>query len=400
MTEKIWRLVPVAAAMLALAGAAQAQSDSSFNISGFGTVGAVKTSTDMGTYKLLAQTRGATTKVSTDVDSKLGVQLSGKLNSTFSGTVQMLSAQDGDGTYAPEIEWGFVKAQISPALGARVGRMGGPFFAVSDFRHVGYANLWARPPIDVYNQVSFSHFDGADVTYQQSVGSATVSGTLLGGVSKANVGGTTVKLKNIAGVNLTAELDGGVSLRFGHVSTRLTVENSSLNGLVATLSKTPWASVGGELSAIDKKASFTGVGASLDRGDLVLSAEYTLRRTQSYVPDTTGWYVSAGYRFGKFTPYAVVSKIKLDSANVNNTIPAGLPGALAALKPTVDGLTASQNPAQDTAALGVRWDAYRNTAIKAQFDRVKPEHSGFFGGGANFNGATVNVYSLVVDFVF
>ena len=45
-------------------------------------------------------------------------------------------------------------------------------------------------------------------------------------------------------------------------------------------------------------------------------------------------------------------------------------------------------------------DAYRNVAVKGQYEQVKPETVGFFGGGRNLHGAKVNVYSMVVDFVF
>ena len=75
---------------------------------------------------------------------------------------------------------------------------------------------------------------------------------------------------------------------------------------------------------------------------------------------------------------------------------------MAALKPTVDGLTASQNPAQDTVALGVRWDAYKSLDVKLQYDHVKPAAGsrGFFNNTkAGFTGP-VSVYSVAVDFVF
>lgn len=385
-----------------LAGPAQAADEASmFSLSGFGTLGAVKTSTDDGVFKLSNQPRGARTDWSTEVDSRLGVQVTGKFSPMFSATAQVLVGQTGEGNYRPALEWGFVKAQVTPGLALRAGRMGAPYFAVSDFRHVGYANLWVRPPSDVYNQVaSFSFFDGADATYQSTVGAATLTGTLLAGSASSKVTGTPVKLRNIVGLNFTAEFDNGIALRFGHMNTRLTVESKDLAGLVATLATTPWASVGQQLSADNKKASFSGVGVSYDNGSLVLATEFTKRKTESYVPDTTGWFVSAGYRVGKFTPYTFVSKVKVDDANVVNTIPAGLPGAAGALKPGVDGLVAGQHCTQDTQALGVRWDAYRNVAVKGQYERIKPETVGFFGGGRNLAGAKVNVYSMVVDFVF
>jgi hypothetical protein len=104
---------------------------------------------------------------------------------------------------------------------------------------------------------------------------------------------------------------------------------------------------------------------------------------------------------GKYTPYVTVSELKQVDANVVNTIQPLTPG-LAQLKAGVDGFLAGQHRSQKTWALGLRWDAMRNVAVKAQFDRVKPNGPGFFintqpGFGS---GGSVNVYSIAVDTVF
>lgn len=400
--QSIRGLLPLAAALACLG--AQAQSaESAFSFSGFASVGLTGSNNDDGQYVIPGQIRGADKSWSGEVDSKLGLQVTGRLNSMFSGTVQLLTKQGGEGNFRPEIEWAFVKAQVLPSLALRAGRMGGPFFAVSDFRDVGYANTWVRPPIDVYGQVPVSHFDGADALYQTNVGSATLSAQVFGGASKAHFERTELKLKSIAGFNATAELDGGITLRLGHAQGKLTVYNASLDQLVAGLRSVPLpavASVGDQLDAHGKDVSFTGIGAGIDRGDWLANFEFTKRRTKTYVPDTTGWYATVGYRYGKFTPYLTLSQIKVDDSNVNNTIPAASQ-QLAVLKATVDGTVASQHTAQKTTALGLRWDAYRNVAVKAQFDHVRPEGLGLFNRTKpGFDPGSVNVYSLVVDLVF
>jgi hypothetical protein len=402
MVLKISRLAPLALAITALGAHADGGNDPSFSFSGFATLGVVSTDTNDGTYVIPNQLHGATkSKASGEVDSKIGVQGTAKLNSMFSGTVQLLSRQDGDGSYKPNVEWAFVKAQLLPSLSVRVGRMGAPLFAVSDFRNVGYANLWLRPPQDVYGQVPISNFDGADVIYQMPVGSTTLTAQVFGGQSKTVVQHTDVKLKSEVGFNLTAEFDNGITLRLGHVQGKLTVDNATLAGLVGILRSTPFASVGDDLDPTAKKSSFDGVGISYDQGNFVGSAEYTWRRTDSYVPDTTGWFATLGYRVGKFTPYVTVSQIKEDSTNVNNNIPTNVNAQLTTLKLTVDGLVAGQYRDQKTIGVGARWDFYRNMALKAQYENVKPNGPGFFiDTNSNFGHSNVNVYSLAVDMVF
>ena len=402
MVFKISRLAPIALAVAAFAAHADGGNDPSFSFSGFATIGVVSTDTNDAQYVIAGQPHGATkSKASGEVDSKIGVQGTAKLNSTFSGTVQLLSKQNGDGSYKPEVEWAFVKAQLMPSLSVRVGRMGAPLFAVSDFRDVGYANVWLRPPQDVYGQVPISHFDGADVIYQTTVGSATLSAQLFGGKSSAVFEHTDLHFKNQVGVNLTAELDNGLTLRLGHVQGKLTVDSASLAQLVGVLRSTPFASVGNEIDATNKKASFSGIGASYDQNNIIANFEYTKRKTDSYVADTTGWYVTAGYRFGKVAPYITVSQVKQDSSNVTNTIPGGVSQQLTVLKATVDGTLASQALNQKTTGVGVRWDLYSSMALKAQYDNVRPNGPGTFTApGPTFGTSKVNVYSVALDLVF
>ncbi len=409
------RLTSLALAVCAFAAQAQdaaAPADSVFSFSGFGTVGVVGSNTDEARYVISGQPKGATKSWSGNVDSKLGVQVNAKLNAMFSATAQVLSKQNGDGNYRPELEWAFAKAQFTPAISARVGRMGGPFFAVSDFRDVGYANTWLRPPQDVYGQVPVSHFDGGDLSYQASLGATTLNFQVYGGKSSSVFEGVDVKMEKVLGFSASAEFDGGFTLRAGHVEGKLTVDSPSLKQLVGVLSlldaKVPGAgigAVGNQIDATNKKVTFTGFGLTWDQGNLLAMAEYTMRRTESYVPDTDGWYATVGYRLGKFTPYLTISELKQKDSNVNNTIPPKIPvaGVTPDLRALVDGTLRSQSNQQKTQALGVRWDAYRNIAVKGQFERIKADGPGLFSSPSEAFTAgqnTVNVYSVAVDFVF
>ena len=374
--------------------------DPSWAFSGFGTLGYVQTNSDLADFVSPGQSAGASKDGSFNPDSKIGGQINAKANNVFSGTVQAVSKYNGQGNWKPTIEWAFLKAQATPELAIRAGRIGLPFYMVSDSLNVNYSNLWVRPPLDVYGQVSFSHFDGADAIYQTSLGSTTLTGQVFYGETNTPAP-VRIHSHQQMGLNLTAEFDNGITVRLGRAQGKLTVDSTSLDGLVGILSQTPFASVGDELSVTKKSASFTGAGISYDHENFVGSAEFTKRKTASYVSSTTGWALTGGYRLGKFTPYAVVSKLKVDSSNVNDTIPAGVP-QLAALRAGVEGLLAGQNIAQKTDSVGLRWDAYKNIAVKAQYDHIKPDGGpGLFEKvQAGFGTSAVSVYSVSVDFVF
>jgi hypothetical protein len=128
MKKKPLQLTVLAAACTVLATSAHAQSaltfDPSWSFSGFGTLAYTKIDTDQAEFAAPGQFGGVDKSGGFSPDSKLGLQLTGKVNSIFSATVQLLSKKNGVGTYKPEVEWAFAKAQALPELAVRVGRIG------------------------------------------------------------------------------------------------------------------------------------------------------------------------------------------------------------------------------------------------------------------------------------
>ncbi|MCH2241626.1 MAG: porin [Aquabacterium sp.] len=413
------QLAVVAAACLLTAGAAQAQD--AFRFSGFGTVGASITDTDKAEFVTPGQPgNGATKDVSFAPDTKLGLQGSYRFNSVFSATAQVLTKYTGAGDWDPSLEWAFVKAQPVSGLTIRAGRMGAPTFAISDFREVNYANLWVRPPLEVYAQVPLASIDGADISYQHTFGPAIVTGTLFGGKQKSDYNNTEIELENAVGVNFTAEFDNGLTLRAGYSQGDLSISGGRLPTLVGGLRSTAVllgalpgyaanaTALANQLGATEQ-ATFTGIGATWDLGQWIFNAEYTVRRGDHWVSDSTGWYASAGYRLGKVTPYVYVAQLKVDEQKLSNPVTAtavSLGGAqVAALRAGIAGVIAGQDYGQKTVAIGARWDAFKSVAFKAQLERIKPDGAnGLFyvspTSTSNISGDSVNVFTLSADFVF
>lgn len=443
MSKKNLRCLPLAAAAMVVCMSAQAEytfADGKLRLSGFGTVGVSRTNNDQAFFNYPGQGGGADRSASFDPDTKLGLQGTYKLTDTVSATAQLLTKYRATGEYTPQIEWAFAKWQATPSTTLRVGRIGAPFFMVSDFRDVGYANTPVRPPLDVYGQVPVSFTDGGDLSHQITLGSATVTGTLWAGQTKAKYASALasngaaldpvlVKLRNQFGLNLQAEFDDGYTVRLGHSQGKLTVESASTNTLLSGLAllgpgvalQTGSAQLGAQAGALAAGASaavatngtdssFTGIGFSMDRNNIVLATEYTVRKIQQgTVADTTGWYVLGGYRIGSVLPYAVVSRLTVDG--INGTVNPALANFSADAYRGAVALQNSGKVAQNTLSLGARWDFRTGMALKAQFDRIsKPSSSnGLFlnpdastASGQDFfnNKKKVNVLSLAVDFVF
>lgn len=390
-------------------------------ISGYGTAALTMADTDNAQFARPNQASGAGRTARTGVDSNVGLQANVTVNPWLSATVQGLARKDGENDFGAELAWAFAKAKVSDSFSVRVGRMGLPVFMISDYRNVGYANTMLRPPGEMYSQVPLNSIDGIDGTYQFSAGDTSVTTQLALGRTKATLAtgpDSTVHVegKSIVALNVVAE-HGPVTLRFGRAETKLSINDSpSLNtlmgGLRAAGSGYRIAQLGALADALevkDKKASFTSVGLGLDWNNVLVQSEYAKRKTDSYVSDSTSWYVMGGYRMGAFLPYYSHASLKADG-RVNNSVPAACPAGypasctptLRALSAGVDTLAYTRNQLEQTThSIGVRWDFHRSAALKVQIDRIKPKNGPglFVQAKPGFHGP-VTVAAAAIDFVF
>ncbi|QJD99186.1 hypothetical protein HH212_03335 [Massilia forsythiae] len=410
----------VIASLLALPLAVPAvhAQDNAVRISGFGSGALTWTNTDRAEFGRPNQASGADKHVTTGVDSNLGLQADAPLNSWLSATAQGLVRKDAEDDFGAELTLAFAKAKLSDEFSVRVGRMGLPIFMISDYRNVGYANTFLRPPTEMYSQVVFNHLDGVDGTWQHAYGDTNLTAQLGVGRSKADLaGGLTMKGDNVTVLNLVAE-HGPLTMRIGRADTKISIDNSTtvnglLNGLRAAGSGYRFAQLNqlaDDLQLHRKKASFTSAGIGLDWNDIIVQSEYAKRKIDGYANDTTSWYAMAGYRVGKFLPYYLHSSLKIDSA-VANTVPGACPaGYPAACAPTLAALSNGVNRLkvsgvgqgeQETDSIGVRWDFYRSVALKAQVDRVRPQNGTglLIAPQPGFRGP-VTVGAVSLDFVF
>jgi hypothetical protein len=414
------QIIAVVLAMpLALSSAfAQEAEGPSVKISGFGTGALTWTNTNEAEFGRPNQATGAKKKPRTGVDSNLGLQADVRINDWLSFTGQGLVRRDAEDDYGAELSWAFAKFKVSDQFSVRVGRIGLPAFMISDYRNVGYANTFLRPPVEMYSQVPFNGLDGIDATWQQSFGDTTVTGQLAYGRTESQIaGGLTGKSDKMSAINVVAE-HGPFTARIGRVDATVEITGSAsltqlLGGLRAAGAGYRFPqliTMADEIEAHDKKASFTSLGLGMDWNNIVVQTEFAKRKTATYVNDTTSWYVMGGYRFGKVLPYVIQGKVAIDGypANVVPTAcPAGYPAActptMAALRAGAARLpyTGIGQGEQSTTSVGVRWDFYRSVALKAQIDRVKPK----VGSGLLLNATPgfhkdVTVGAVALDFVF
>ncbi|WOB08001.1 porin [Piscinibacter gummiphilus] len=388
----------VAAISLALC-AGTAFADPTYKLSGFGTLAAVHSDLDTADFTgSVFQPNGAghTRSTTTTPDSKLGVQLNASFNSEWSAVAQVISQYQHDASYWPQLEWGNVTYKPTDALSLRVGRIALPAYLMSESRLVGYAHTWARPPQDVYGVLPLTSNDGIDATYRSKIGSAQNTVQAYYGTNEVKLaGGGTAKAKTSWGINDTVEV-GSLTLRAAYTYLKEDLQIDSLAPLFAGMSMIP-----GLYEKYDPRNMNThalALGAQYDPGDWFVMSEFVDYKGDGILSDSRSWYVAGGYRVGKFTPYLIHSEVK--ARIEEDTSP---------MSAFITPLLYQANATQKTTAVGVRYDVYKNTAIKLQYDRVQTgsRSNGRLKTeaqpGNNWGfvpGSKANVVTLGVDFVF
>ncbi|MBZ0089087.1 MAG: porin, partial [Thermoanaerobaculia bacterium] len=382
-----------------------------FSFAGYGTVGVVHSSEGRADFlggQLVESGAGHTRSWSPEVDSRIGAQVTATLGPKLSAVVQVLAEQRFDGSYTPHLEWANVKYQFTPDASVRLGRIALPVFMVSDFRKVGYANVWVRPPVEVYGLIPIFAADGLDASYRVATGEFTSTFQANYGRNDAKLpDGSAIEARDSWGLTVSAER-GAATLRLGFQQTHLRLE--SFNPLFDAFRQfgPEGISIANRYDADGSVLRFFGAGAQYDPGDWFVMAEVARTQARSAFGDQTAWYVSGGYRFGKLTPYLTYAEVEVDggTSDPGLTLSAYPPE----LRPVAAGLNANLNlilgarPTQNSVSFGARWDFWKSLALKAQFDhsrlgagspgRLSNPQPGFTPGGS------YDLFSLTVDFVF
>lgn len=392
------------------AARAEHQVGSDWAFGAFGTLSAVHSSEKLADYSaspLNPGQAGATHDWSVGVDSRLGAQLS-YTGARWSAVLQLVAERNLTYSWTPVVEWANVQYQATPELSLRLGRIALPLFLSGDYRKASYALPWVRTPVELYGALPISNSDGVDASYRWQLGQVKNTTQLL-------YGRTSVKLSDTRRAHARAMAGMSNTSTAGALTVRATALKGEMemvlaedlwNGLRQFGPHGQWLARRYETDR--KRATVLSVGASYDPGEWFLMAEVGRFNARSFLGDKTAGYVSGGYRFGALTPYATYSRSTANTPTHVEGLPlAGLPpphaAAAAQLNAGLNGLL-SMIAEQDTVSAGARWDAGSNTALKLQFDRVRPR-SGSSGTLENLqpgyrHGRSFNVLSMSLDFVF
>lgn len=374
-----------------------------FSVGGFGTLGAVHSSersADFTGSAFKPNGAGHSRSWSAGVDSLIGAQLTANFTPRLSAVVQLIAEQRYTNSYWPHVEWANLRYQFTPDFSLRIGRVVLPSFLVADYRKVGYANPWVRPPLEVYSLIPVSSIDGADASYRMRLGEATnILQADYGGSESKIPGHGAVRAKQVCGFTDTVEY-GAVTARVSYQQGKVTID--SFDPLFAAYRQfgPGGVALADRYEPHGKLLQFFGAGASYDPGDWFVMGEWGIASRHSVIRRQTGWYATGGYRYKKITPYFTLGQLQADDHSSDPGLAA--PGA-ARLNATFNQILRS-TPVQNTLSVGGRWDFARNVDLKMQYDHVR---IGAASPGTLVNlqpgfqpGGHVNLFSIAVDFVF
>lgn len=409
-------LMGASLALAAIPAAAQT-AGSAWTFGGFGTLGASQSSTGDAEY-LRDQTQplGVTKEVSTRMDSRLGLQVSGTLTDTLRATVQVVSKYRYDKTFAPDLTWALLAWTPTPDLQIRAGRLGFDVFMDSDSRDVGYSFLWARPPVEYFGGLPVSHLDGLDLSRDFALGESTTlrlkayggqaSGKLpVGGTVPLNLGGSPL-------MGCLGELTTGPwRARLGYAQFKprhdfpppLADVQAGLSQFSVALGDPKLAQAAESLNFARHTVRYSSAAVSYDQDGLQVQTALARFRSNAVIsPDSWSGFVSVGYRIGKVVPYGAWSRIVSSRPVIDLGMLPYIP------TPEAEGLIhgldlilkASQND-QHTYTLGTRINLANQACLKLQVDRSESHNATALWSKVkpNWDGKAT-VLTATLDFVF
>ncbi len=366
------------AAVLSVLASTSAQA---IQFDGFMTVGAAKIvdieDADKGNIYIGGLgDRGISDDLSFERDSRFGLQISSDVAENMSVVAQILGRGES-GNFNAIVEWAYVDYKFNDIASVHVGKIKQPVYLVNDYIEVGYAYPWIRPPQEVYLLNNpLNTVNGIELLLQIPVGPGTLS-------LQPYLGSNRDDIPNAEGAFFEAENIYGLDIKYS--GRGYTVHASNFQCEVKTFGgfNIPSANnVLGQDLAVNLNGTgdcdVTAAGFNLDIADVVVYSEWTKRKTNGTLErpfgDTEAFYVTLGYRFGKFMPHITFASIEGEASTVQPGAITGPGGAPLVLGPP--GSPTSLNfpvQIQTSITAGLRYEVNDSAALKIEYQVVDVE---------------------------
>ena len=375
-------------------------------------------------------------------DNTIGLQIFSDINREISLTGQLLAKGVID-SYNLEAHWAYVDYHPNLNFAIRAGRLVLPIMMSSEYVDVGYAYPWVRLPSEIYSGIPITAHSGVEVVYTVNLGESNlVVQPWAGSLPSLTMIGMEVSGDSSVGLN--------ISLQFEYGSIRSHVMR--LGGFSSSDTSSGFS--------FEMDAQVIAIGADLEMANVVFISEYMKREFRlegiDLFPAIRGeaWYVTLGYRMGKFLPHITLARGDSDveqapalevaftqmlasnpnlatvfnSMNVlqqqafreafaadpvvllsNPDVQAMLQAADVTMDPSqlqaLSALAGSQMPGpplaykQKSITLGLRYDILPRTAVKLEYQEIEPQDESW-GLFRQEPKDKVHLMSFAIDVIF
>lgn len=369
-----------------------ASAEAEHRLSGFATLGlAINDNPDLVFRRDVTKDDGAYEHSgSWKSDSLLGVQWQGDWSPEWGTMVQLVAKDRFKNSLTNSIEWAFVRYRPTDGLDLRLGRLGADVFMLSEYRQVGYAIPWVRPPHDLYGITSLYHFDGADINKRFELGNAMLNIKAFYGNSNEDY---PTGFNDDQGIKINFDAYGaGTSLEWHYWKLRYTYAKVQMNsdhtkalrnGLQALA---PWwqnaAIYSTLLETENKQFDYSQIGLNYDNNDWWLQGEYVrLGSELALVAAGKHAYFSVGKRVGSWGVYALAGYAEPENPVIAvqrpliafpDPIDQQIDYLAQATERTLNGVRIKQR----SYGLGARWDFAAKMALKIQVEEFDLDKTG------------------------
>jgi hypothetical protein len=336
-------------------------------------------------------------------DSRLGLQISAKVNEDISITGQLLAKAREENSNV-EADWAFINYRLSEQFSVRAGKIKFPTFLISDYYEVGYAYPWIRPPQEVYSSNPITTLNGMDLLARFRFGDLSLLVQPYFGVSRGAQALVPQEAVQAFPICYNAFIASFEPCQAGTVLyTDFTAD--ALRGINVSLSTDIFTIRAGTLETkvnapafqvFQDTAKFSSVGLSMDWHNVVLYSEAFEReiegRANAAFPNQKGSYTTLGYRIGKWLPHFTAARIK-DNNNPTTPPDPGFPFVGTPLD-------------QKSETLGLRYEVGSGAALKFEVQKVTPKEGtrGLLisapSAAPKDPGDDVMIYGISLDVVF
>ncbi len=420
----LYQTLFVTSVLTVYSAAANATEESAVNFSGFVNLGVTYSADDNLGFRsqLINEGRDG---LSIAPDSVLGLQTNIELPRDFDFVAQVVLQDRTDNTLSNFIELAFLRYQINRNWAVKLGRFSTNSYLFTDFRYVGQASYWVRPPIEMYSTAgSLGNMDGAQIAYTLGTDFGSVKFSSAYGQSELNNDGDDgvfeISYQDLVVLNIEMQSDDWM-LQGAYLSAILDDFNfAQIDAVRSAPSIAPeplvpiFQQVADALIPDGDRVSYYSVSGKYYFDNIELTAEYgDYDSNWAFSPASQFGYVSLAYNYYDWMPFITLATYERDSEPEIINI-ASLQSRLS--PDLFDFVREAVQPANDAAAgasvdqssfsVGLRWDIGNNWAFKSQFDhfRISNQGSGLFtveGGGVTNDGETsYNVTSLSLSTTF